>query len=264
MDGEAIITVSAAVVALVQIVKWAGVSDTKGPLAVLVLSLLGVGVWAFDQRARFAEGVQIFEFFAGWIAVMTSAAGVYGFTRASSDKLTSMKGTGTGLGVVLLALVLGTGVVTAGCGATLPKIPNLPTAVELDKVEGGLLAVTGNSLELLTMTADAANTVSKMEDKAAKAGAVPSAADATFDKAMVEYANVSDAARKKLVDGSLKTWPEIRAVLEPVLLKGQAVIDAANSLRGMPSRFKSWVAAMRDTLLEIAGQFLVAKNFGGA
>ena len=42
MNAESIVAVSAAVVALVQLVKWAGLPDHYGPVAVLVLSLFGV------------------------------------------------------------------------------------------------------------------------------------------------------------------------------------------------------------------------------
>jgi hypothetical protein len=47
LDGQAIITVSAAVVALVSLVKWAGLPDGLGPLAVLICSVIGVCVWGF-------------------------------------------------------------------------------------------------------------------------------------------------------------------------------------------------------------------------
>ena len=86
MDGEAIVTISAAVVALVQLTKWSGVPDKWGPLLVLVLAALGVGVWAYTQGAVPREAV--FGYFAGWIAIATSAAGVYGFSRAASETLT--------------------------------------------------------------------------------------------------------------------------------------------------------------------------------
>lgn len=89
MDGEAVITVSAAVVALVQLAKWAGLKDTMGPLAVLVLALAGVALWGWSVGTF--ERARAFEYFAGWIAVATSAAGVFGFTRAASTAVTAAK-----------------------------------------------------------------------------------------------------------------------------------------------------------------------------
>lgn len=91
MSAQDVITVSAAVVAIVQFVKWAGVPDGKGPLAVLVLSLLGVGFWAFSQ-GNFARATS-FDYFAGYIAVVTSAAGVFGFTRAANTAVTGTRPT---------------------------------------------------------------------------------------------------------------------------------------------------------------------------
>lgn len=87
MDGQAIITVSAAVVALTQLVKWAGLPDKVGPLAVLLLAAIGVAVWVYSQGEFDRQAV--FDLFAGWIAVATSAAGVFGFTRAAASAVIS-------------------------------------------------------------------------------------------------------------------------------------------------------------------------------
>jgi len=83
MTGEAIISISAAVVALTQLIKWAGLKDTYGPLAVLVLSLVGVLFWGWS--------VGTFVRAQAWIAVSTSAAGVFGFTRAGSEAVSRLK-----------------------------------------------------------------------------------------------------------------------------------------------------------------------------
>lgn len=88
MNGEAIVSVSAAVVALVQLVKWAGLKDSYGPLAVLLLALGGVAFWGWSD-GEFTRQTA-FGYFAGWIAVSTSAAGVFGFTRAGAGAVTNM------------------------------------------------------------------------------------------------------------------------------------------------------------------------------
>jgi hypothetical protein len=85
VTGEAIMTVSAAVVALTQLLKWVGVKTRHAPLLVLVVSAVGVLVWAMAD-GPFGRH-HLFSLFAGWIAVATSAAGVFGFTRASGDGL---------------------------------------------------------------------------------------------------------------------------------------------------------------------------------
>src|ERR1041385_3776799 len=72
MNAEAIVAVSAAVVALTQLVKWSGVDDKHGAWAVLILSLLGTVFWGWSNEAMTRRTA--FEFFAGWITVATSAA----------------------------------------------------------------------------------------------------------------------------------------------------------------------------------------------
>src|SRR6185369_7756436 len=81
MSGQAILTVSGSVVALTQILKWGKiVTDQRGPLAVLVLALFGVAFWGWSTGD--ISRASSFGYFAGWVAVATSAAGVYGFTRS--------------------------------------------------------------------------------------------------------------------------------------------------------------------------------------
>lgn len=88
MDGQAIVAVSASVVALTQLAKWGGVPDKLGPIIVLLLSAVGVAFWGYST-GTFSRASS-FEYFAGWIAVATSAAGIYGFTRASTAAVTRM------------------------------------------------------------------------------------------------------------------------------------------------------------------------------
>jgi len=90
MNGQAIMTVAAAVVGLTQLVKWAGIPDRMGPLVVMVLSLIGVAVYGVSQE-ELVTRLQLFDYFAGWIAVSTSSAGVFGFTRAAATAVTAAK-----------------------------------------------------------------------------------------------------------------------------------------------------------------------------
>lgn len=85
MMAADVITVSAAVVAMTQLAKWSGVPDTQGPLAVLLLSAGGVLLWVY-AGGPFLRA-DLFTYFAGWISVATSAAGIYGFSRASAAAL---------------------------------------------------------------------------------------------------------------------------------------------------------------------------------
>lgn len=88
MDTQASLTVAAAVVALTQLFKWSRmIPDKFGPLAVLVLSALGVAFWGYSEGTF--ERATAFEYFAGWIGVCLQAAGVYGFTRAAGTAVTN-------------------------------------------------------------------------------------------------------------------------------------------------------------------------------
>jgi len=87
MNAQDIMTISAAVVALTQLVKWAGIPDKIGPLAVLLLALIGVVVWGISADITFQQS-QLFGYFSAWVAVATSAAGVFGFTRAGAEAVT--------------------------------------------------------------------------------------------------------------------------------------------------------------------------------
>lgn len=89
MESEAIMTVSAAVIALVQLLKLAGLPDRLGPLAVLLLAALGVALWALSQGGLGTNAA--WGLFAGWIAVATSAAGTFGLVRALPGSVTALR-----------------------------------------------------------------------------------------------------------------------------------------------------------------------------
>lgn len=84
MDGAAIITVSAAVVGLTQILKWSSLPTTGfiPVVLVFVLSALGVLLWGISTEAAFTRAL-LWPYFAGWVAVSTSAAGVFGLAQAT-------------------------------------------------------------------------------------------------------------------------------------------------------------------------------------
>lgn len=90
ITAESIITIAAAVVALTQFAKWGGVSDKQGPLVVLALSAVGMAMWAASTNEPFNRAM-IWPYFSGWITVSVSAAGVFGFTRATSEAVTKTK-----------------------------------------------------------------------------------------------------------------------------------------------------------------------------
>jgi formate hydrogenlyase subunit 3/multisubunit Na+/H+ antiporter MnhD subunit len=89
-------TVAAAVTALTQLLKWGGVPDRYGVLLVLALALVGTAVWAYSQPSW--DRANTFGYFAGVITVASSAAGVFSFTRAGADAVTSLKSPPAGAG----------------------------------------------------------------------------------------------------------------------------------------------------------------------
>lgn len=88
MNAEAIVAISAAVVACTQLVKWAGLRDHWGPIVVIGFSGLGVVIWLTSQEAFPPARTDTWNIFAGWVAVTLSAAGVFGFTRAGAEAVT--------------------------------------------------------------------------------------------------------------------------------------------------------------------------------
>lgn len=71
-------TASAAVGALTQLVAWAGLPPGRAPLAVIGLAALGVALWGLSDGLLSHH--DLFRYVAGWVAVATSVAGVFGFT----------------------------------------------------------------------------------------------------------------------------------------------------------------------------------------
>jgi hypothetical protein len=88
MSSEEALLISGAVVALTQFSKWAGLDARQGPLAAILLSLLGVLVWSVSTVPEWGRAL-LWPIFAGWINVLLSSAGVYGYTRAMPEAVSS-------------------------------------------------------------------------------------------------------------------------------------------------------------------------------
>ena len=89
MDSQAIMTVGAATLALVQLLKRAGLPDRLGAVAVLALAALGVALWALSRGEVTPHDA--WDLFAGWIAVATSAAGTFGLARALPGAMDTLR-----------------------------------------------------------------------------------------------------------------------------------------------------------------------------
>lgn len=99
MSGEAIGAVSIAVVLLTQLVKFMNlIPDRWGPAAVLLWSLLGVLLYGWSNDESFGTRLAAWQYFVGWLTTAAGAAGIYGFTRASSVVVTQMSAPPGGAG----------------------------------------------------------------------------------------------------------------------------------------------------------------------
>ncbi|HZQ99612.1 MAG TPA: hypothetical protein VFC93_12450 [Chloroflexota bacterium] len=91
MPSETVIAVAGSVTALTQLLKFWGVPNRFGPYVVLGLSFLGVVIWAASQPDPLNR-LNLWQYFAAVVNVMVSAAGVYGFARATSaSEVTSLR-----------------------------------------------------------------------------------------------------------------------------------------------------------------------------
>lgn len=80
MSPETIASISGVTLVAVQLVKWGLPQITGGRALALVgsISLLLCALWQLGTETPFAPS-QAYVFASGWITVMSSAAGVYGF-----------------------------------------------------------------------------------------------------------------------------------------------------------------------------------------
>lgn len=89
MDAQTIAGIVIPVVGLTQLLKWMGLRDRLGAVMVLALSAVFVALWVYSRASY--DRANLFDYSAAWIVVATSAAGVFGFTRASADAVTSTR-----------------------------------------------------------------------------------------------------------------------------------------------------------------------------
>ena len=90
MDATAVIMISGAIVMLIQVLKSTGLTGRWALVSAAGLSILGVGIWGYSVGSY--ERTQAWGYFAGWIAVFTSAAGAFGIVNGGVEAVTAMKG----------------------------------------------------------------------------------------------------------------------------------------------------------------------------
>lgn len=90
MDAKAVIAVSGAIVMLIQILKATGLTGRWALVAAALLSIAGVAIWGYSLGTY--SRPQTWDYFAGWIAVFTSAAGAFGIVNGGAEAVTAIKG----------------------------------------------------------------------------------------------------------------------------------------------------------------------------
>lgn len=160
------------------------------------------------------------------------------------------------LPILIIAFLL------SGCATAIPRIAALPD--QLDTVDANVKNVTAHLLTDILRADEVVDVVSRIEDAASKGGAVPAKADLVFDAAIRSYADLADKAVDGLKSGAVKTWPELKALVDPVLNAGNTLIATAQSIGAIKSQVTAWLIKLRDVLSAAAGEFLVSRNFGGA
>lgn len=93
LSAANVIEIAAAVVALLQILKaYAGLAGRWALLVSALASALAVAVFVYSAH-DYSQSA-IWSIFAGWIAVFTSAAGVWNVAVSSPEAITSAAGAG--------------------------------------------------------------------------------------------------------------------------------------------------------------------------
>lgn len=151
---------------------------------------------------------------------------------------------------------------SAACaGRQLPQIPDVPAAVAASDqdVKAGAAKAAG----ILLSAAKLANTISQIEDQAAREGAIPPAVDQGFDRAMVRYADASDAAMARIQAG-VTSWDQLRSHIDPVIRQVTSLAALAEQAGAIRDRVGSWLTALKDIVLGLVTGIGTSTNFGGA
>lgn len=156
------------------------------------------------------------------------------------------------LAALTVALVLSLG--GLGCGLKIARITPLPAEVAM--VDANITTVLANSAELIVKADRFVLPITSMEAESVKRGDISASVDATFDAIVGVYLKAADFAIAQMKAGA-KTWPQLKALVQPVLDAGQRVIDFTNSIGAIKTRAQSWLVAFRDALANLAGEFLM-------
>lgn len=140
----------------------------------------------------------------------------------------------------------------AGCGKPIAPVTSLPPAVAA--AENDAKAGAAKALGVLIAASKVARTLGQIESQAVAEGVVPAAADKTFDSIMVAYANHSDRAAEGIFKG-VQSWDQVKALVDPVLVEVNRLIDFVNSLGALKTRAGEWGRVLKDIVSDALSGF---------
>lgn len=154
---------------------------------------------------------------------------------------------------VLLTFSLGCG---TGC-SWLNNEPSIPTQIPETIViaDNNVMAGAAYALGVINSLDEVVNQISLIEDTASKEGAVPASADSIFDSAILAYADTSDTAVAKILQG-VDTWDELRTAIDPLLEQVNALLNLGSELAGIQTRLEQWWTVLRELAVQQLAELL--------
>lgn len=115
----------------------------------------------------------------------------------------------------------------AGCGAKVPPVQPLPAATAV--VEQDVRAFAVHALQIMDLAATVANDASRIEIDFRDRGLVPAGVQSRIDTGFRAFTAKMRVAKDAITSGAVRTWPDIKAQLDPVLADLQSIIDATKA-----------------------------------
>lgn len=160
----------------------------------------------------------------------------------------------TGALIVALFVTL----IIVACNGRLADIPDQVPAV-VEGAEQNIYAGAGKALAFIVSADELVNAISKVEDIAARQGAVPVAADAAFDKAILEYVRVSDTAVRR-IEAGVNSWAELKRVVDPVIAAANHLVSVGTQIVGLQDRLGAFWDALKNIASEALGQLFIGRT----
>lgn len=123
-----------------------------------------------------------------------------------------------------LVLCLSAALTFWACGAKVPPVQPLPAASPV--IEADVKAFSVHGLRLVNLIIDIADEASRIEVTFRDAGVVPAAAQTRIDAGFRAFTAKMRPVVTAIETGAIKSWPELKAKLDPVLVDLQSIIDA--------------------------------------